>query len=300
MARRERDNLFDDEFLSRLQRLHLIAKRLTARGAAGTRRSRRLGDGLEFADHRSYAPGDDPRLLDWPYFGRMEKLLLRMFHERSEADVAILLDASGSMAPDGAGEKFDYARRVAAALAFVAMGGLERVRIQPFAAELGTPLHTGRNRGQILAVLDYLADLSAGGRTRLGECVDRFARALAEPATVMLVSDLLDCGEDLSDALSALRGRGCDVTVLHVFSPPDASPDLNGPVRLQQAETDEALLVHVTDEVIASYRQRWREFCAGLSRVAASRAATYVSAPTDVPFEQLVLRALRQAGVLAG
>lgn len=292
--------MFDEAFLGRLQRLHLMAKRLAARGAAGGRRSRRMGDGLEFADHRSYAPGDDIRFIDWPYFARMEKLLLRMFHQRSEADVAILLDASASMAPGGVLEKFDYACRAAAALAFVAMGGLERVIVQPFAAEPGEPLHTGRNRGQILEVLDYLARLEPGGRTDLARSIDRFARRLDAPATVLLISDLLDCRDDLSGALARLRGGRCEVTILHVYSPMDAAGELNGPVRLEHAETNEAMVLHVTEDVRASYRRRWEAFCAGLARTAASRAATYVAAPTDVPFEHLVLHTLRQAGVLAG
>ena len=102
MVKSRKDRLFDKQFLARLQQLHLIAKRLTARGAGGARRSRRIGDGLEFADHRSYEAGDDIRFIDWPYYARMEKLLLRLFHQRNEADVIILLDVSASMAPGGA------------------------------------------------------------------------------------------------------------------------------------------------------------------------------------------------------
>lgn len=295
-----RERLFDDQFLARLQGLHLIAKRLTARGAGGARRSRRIGDGLEFADHRSYAPGDDIRFIDWPYYARMEKLLLRLFHERSEADVVLLLDVSASMAPGGVMEKFDYACRAAAALAFVAMGGLERVIVQPFAEELAEALRAGRNRGQILEVLDFLAALEPGGKTGLRRSLGRLARRLDAPATVLLVSDLLDCGEELSDALAELRTRRCDVTVLHVCSPLDAAPDLSGPIRLQQAETGETMLLHVTERVRDSYRRRWEEFCAGLARTAASRGAAYVAAACDVPFEQLVLHTLRQARILAG
>jgi uncharacterized protein (DUF58 family) len=204
------------------------------------------------------------------------------------------------MAPGGAMEKFDYALRVAAALAFVAMGGLERVILQPFAEDLAKPLRTGRNRGQILEVLDFLADLAPGGRTELGRCADLLARRLDAPASVLIVSDLLDCGDDLSDAVVRLKSRSCDVTVLHVYSSLDADPALAGPVRLQQAETGQNMPVDVTDDVRASYRLRWREMCDALSRAAGRRGAAYVAAPSDVPFEQLVLRTLRQAGVLAG
>lgn len=300
MAKSRKDRLFDRHFLARLQQLHLIAKRLSAKDASGARRSRRIGDGLEFADHRSYMDGDDIRFIDWPYYARMEKLLLRLFHERSESDVIIMLDISASMAPGGAMDKFDYALRVAAALAFVAMGGLERVIVQPFGEDLAPDLRTGRNRGQIIEVLDFLAELGPGGLTKLDRCADRLARALDAPASVLVISDLLDSGDDLSDAIVRLKARGCDVTVLHVYSPLDADPALAGPVILQQAETGQNMPVDVTDDVRESYRLRWREMCDALARTAGGRGATYVAAPSDVPFEQLVMRTLRQAGVLAG
>jgi len=300
MARDTQADLFDDEFLARLQQLHLIVKRLTARGASGSRRSRSFGDGLEFADHRSYAPGDDIRFIDWPYYARMEKLLLRLFHERNEADVVILLDTSASMAPGAATAKFDYARRAAAALAFVAMGGLERVVIQPFAAELGSPMRTGRSRGQILQVLQFLRDLEPAGPTRLRRCAEALVRQMDAPATVLLLGDLLDCGDGLSDGLARLRGRGCETTVLHVHSPTDSDPALSGPVAVEHAETGETMLLDAGHHVRESYRQRWRAFCTAVNRTALSRGAAYVAAPTSIPFEQLVLRTLRQAGVLAG
>jgi uncharacterized protein (DUF58 family) len=298
MARRS--DYFGDEFLAKLQRLRVLAKGLGARRSGGARRSRRIGDGLEFADHRSYEPGDDVRFIDWPYYARMEKLLLRMFHERSEADVAVMVDCSASMAPGGEEAKFAYALRTAAALAFVAMGGLERVIVQPFAEDLGEPLHTGRNRGQILHVLDFLSGLTAAGGTDLRRSCERLARGRAEAGTVLLLSDLLECGGDLSESLAMLRGRGHDVIVVQVYSPADAAPAPAGPVLLRSAETGAALALDATEEVLTAYRQRWQRMVGGLERVALSRGATYVSAPTEAPFEDLVLRTLRRAGVLEG
>ena len=119
------DELFDDEFLRRLQRLGLLAKRINAAApAAGQRRGPRLGDGLEFADHRAYAPGDDLRFLDWHYYARMEKFLLRLFHEQAEGSVTLMLDCSASMGLGAEAPKFDYARRMTAALAYEETGTL--------------------------------------------------------------------------------------------------------------------------------------------------------------------------------
>ena len=300
MAKRRRYEFLDEGFLARLERLRLAGKHVSARQLHGARRSRRVGDGLEFADHRPYSRGDDVRFIDWPYYARMEKLLLRMFHEHSESDVGILLDVSGSMAPGGAMAKFHFARRSAAALAYVAMGSFERVTIVPFAEELSGPLRTGRNRAQIFDVLDFLAGLAPGGRTRLGHCARRFVRRHPQPGTLLILSDLLDCADELSDGLARLRQTGCDVTMLHLYSPGDADPQLAGPILLQQAETAQRMSLHVTDDVLGSYRAGWRQFSAACERTCLARGVTYVAVNTDSPFERLILSSLRQAGVLAG
>jgi len=238
--------------------------------------------------------------VDWPYYARMEKLLLRMFHEHSEDDVVILLDVSASMAPGGAREKFDYALRTAAAMTYVAMGSLDRVVLIPFADDLADPLRTGRNRLGIFGVLDFLAGLVPGGRTRLRSCATHLTHRADPPGTVLLIGDLLDCSDELSDAVSHLGRGGGDVWVLHVYSPADARPSLNGPTLLRAAETGRQISLHVNAALRESYARRWDRFRAGCEQTCLSRGATYVSAATDVPFEQLVLGTLRRAGVLAG
>ncbi len=290
--------LFDEEFLQRLRRLGLIAKRMPAGSAsAGQRRSRRLGDGLEFADHRAYAPGDDIRFLDWPYYARMERLLLRLFHEHSEGVVTILLDCSASMRL-GEISKFDYARRTAAALAYVAMAGLDRVLILPFRDGLADGLLTGRNRGQILQVLDFLEGLGAGGVTDLEAAVQQYVQRHAETGTVVLLTDLLDVAEQLSGALASLRQRRDEVIVLHVADRSDASPPALGPTQLTCVETAARLNVDVTEQVLAGYARKWREFVQGLEKTCSVRGAIYLQAPTSLAFERLVLKVLHKAGLL--
>ncbi len=288
----------DETFLGRLQRLHVIAKRLASSAPAGARRSRRLGDGLEFADHRDYSPGDDPRFIDWPYYARMEKLLLRLFHEHSEGELAILLDCSASMAPGGEMTKFNYARGLTAALAYVAMASLERVVLVPFGDHLVSSLRTGRNRGQIFGVLDFLEGLAPAGRTDLDACARRFARQSAGVGTVLVVSDLLDSAAVLGDGLARLAYPHKEVVVLHVCSPREAAPDLAGAMLLKAAEVPRQAALNITDELLESYRRGWKGFCQMCERACVSRGAVYVPAATDVPLDRLILLALRKAGVI--
>jgi uncharacterized protein (DUF58 family) len=179
----------------------------------------------------------------------------------------------------------------------VALGSLERVICLPVAQDVGTPFRTGRNRGQILEVLDFLGSLQSGGRTDLARSAQTLLHKYDPTGTVLILSDLLDSGQGLAEALSLLQGR-CDTVVVHVFSPADADPALSGPTILRQAETLQEVPLDITPELLESYRLRWEEYRSACERLCLSRGATYVSAATTLPFEKLVLNTLRQAGVL--
>lgn len=286
---------FDEAFLTRLERLRLAAKH-ALRPLPGARASRRLGDGLEFADHRAYAPGDDLRFIDWPYFARMERLLLRLVHEHSEAEVAILLDTSASMG--SAGGKFDYARRAAAALAYVALGGHERVLLAPFDSALAPIVHAGRSREHIFGLLEALGDLAPGGRTDLAAAVQELIGRCPRAGVVLLISDLLDCREALEAALARLRIAGRRTDVLHIVSPAEAAPELSGPILLEHAEDRSRLGIDASKELLAQYRLQWQQFADGCRQACLAQGAVYQAAPTDVPIDRLVLVSLKQAGVL--
>src|SRR3954469_13128411 len=115
--------LFDSDFLKKLEYLSLVSRRVFRGQLLAQRRTMQLGGGIEFADHRHYTPGDDFRYLDWNVFARHGELLLKRFQEEEDLHVYILLDVSRSMA-FGAPSKFDYARQVAAALAYIALADL--------------------------------------------------------------------------------------------------------------------------------------------------------------------------------
>ena len=93
----DRSKLFDDEFLKKLEYLYLVSKKLFAGHIRAERRTRKVGSGIEFADHRDYTLGDDFRYIDWNIYGRMDKLLLRLFEEEEDLSIYLLLDSSISL-----------------------------------------------------------------------------------------------------------------------------------------------------------------------------------------------------------
>jgi len=122
--------LFDDEFRKKLEYLSIISKRVFAGHFRAERRATRRGTGVEFADYRQYVPGDDFRHLDWKAYLRLNKLILRLFEEEEDLPIYFFIDASQSMTY-GTPVKLDYARRVAAALAYIGLANLDRAYMTP-------------------------------------------------------------------------------------------------------------------------------------------------------------------------
>ncbi len=169
---------FEDDFLKKLEYLHVVSKRAFAGQNRADRLAPKRGRGLEFADHRQYAAGDDFRHIDWKAYQRLNRLLLRLFDEEQDLPIYLFIDASRSMAETA---KFDQARRIAAALTYVGLAHLDRITILPFAATLGDETNPGRGKGRIFRVFEQLERLDSDGphRSAAGVLVVRLARAAA-------------------------------------------------------------------------------------------------------------------------
>mgnify|MGYP006277286327 CR=1 FL=1 len=300
LRRAQTDSPFDATFLARLERLVLAGKAISAELRAGSRRAGRLGDGLEFADHRPYAPGDDVRFVDWRYFARRGRLVVRLFHEHSVNESCILLDRSASMAPGGRFEKFDQARRCAAALAYVALAGGEPLSLTAFAEAPGAVHRPPPRRQSIFGVLDFLSSLSAGGGTNLTAAAEAVLQRPRMPGGVVILGDLLGCRDDLPDAIAHLSAAGCRVSLVHVYAPDEAEPQLSGPAEVCDVETGRRLSVEADEALLKAYRQAWRRFADGCREAAVARGARYAAIRADAPIEQVLLRSLPAAGVLVG
>src|SRR6476661_37833 len=155
---------FSDEFLKKLEYLHVVSKQAFAGQNRADRLTPKRGRGIEFADHRPYAAGDDYRQIDWKAYKRLNRLLLRLFDEERDLSIYLMLDVSRSM---GEPAKFDMARRIAAALCYIGLAHLDRLTILPFGRDLAHASSPGRREGRIFRVFEMLERLEADGPTDL-------------------------------------------------------------------------------------------------------------------------------------
>ncbi len=208
---------FDNDFLKKLEYLRVVSKRAFAGQNRADRLTPKRGRGIEFADHRPYAPGDDFRHIDWKAYKRLGRLLLRLFDEERDLPIYLMLDCSRSMAGS---TKFDLARRLAAALCYIGLVHLDRITILPFGRGLGDESSPGRGKGRIFRVFELLERLEAAGPTDLRESFKEFASRPRPMGMTVILSDFLDPG-GFEAGLKILRTIGHDVVVIHVVSERD-------------------------------------------------------------------------------
>jgi uncharacterized protein (DUF58 family) len=297
--------LFDETFLKKLEYLHIVSRKVFAGRARAERRGKRIGAGIEFADHRDYYPGDDVRYLDWGVYGRLDKLLLRLFEEEEDLYIYILVDTSASMARPpvrpGVPSKLDYARRLAAALCYLGLANLDRVSIASFQSHLEAGIAPARGKARIFGILEHLRQLepgrmASGTATSLAQATSELVRKNRRPGLCAVISDFYDLRYEAG--LNLLRYHRFEPYALQVLAHEDVAPELRGDIERVDCETGEAREVTVTPRLLADYRRAHEAHCAALDAFCKRIAVPLFRAETDLRFEDLVLRIFRAGGFL--
>jgi uncharacterized protein (DUF58 family) len=288
--------VFDEGFLRQLERLLLLLRSPVRGGLKGGRRSVKRGQSVEFADYRDYALGDDLRQLDWNVYARLEKLFVKLFVEEEDVTITILLDTSASMA-SGRPEKLVFAKRAAAALGYIGLASEDRVAVSALGGRTSrrqTPL---RGSGRVFRLLSNLSAIQpAAGPTDLVAAARHAAAQLHGRGVVILMSDLLDPAADR--VIRELAATRSELIVLHILSPDELDPQLEGDLRLVDTETGTGVDITADLATLDAYRSRlaaWKESFADL---AARRRASYVDLSSDVPLNDLIFAELRRRRVL--
>ena len=288
--------VFDEGFLRQLERLGLLMKQPVRGGLKGGRRSTKHGQSVEFSDYRDYALGDDLRQLDWNVYARLERLFVKLFVEEEDVTVTLLVDASPSMA-FGRPEKLLFAKRAAAALGYIALAGEDRVVVSALSGRTARRQASLRGSGRVFRLLSLLSGIRpADGPTDLLAAARHAGTMLPGRGVVVLISDLLDPAADR--AVRELAAQGSELVVLHVLSPDELDPPLQGDLRLVDSETGEGVDVTVDLATLDAYKARLAAWQDGLATVAAKRRASYAPVPSDLPLADLVFAELRRRRVV--
>lgn len=292
------DDLFDEAFQRRLEVLSIVSRKAHNGRQRAERRSKKTGSGIEFADYRDYAPGDDFRYIDAKVYQRTGRLLVRLFEEEEDLAVYIIVDTSASMARGSGGTtKLRYAKELAAALSYVALAQLDRVSVLSFDESMDQRLAPTRGKNRIFKIFSFLRPLEAKKKTSLKQALRTFAAQNKRRGVAILISDLYDPA-GTQDGINQLRFAKFEPFVLHLIDPEEASPKLHGDVRIVDCETGESRDLTVTPGLLSKYKKAHANYLKSLRDFCGDKGVPYAPMPIDVPFDEAILELLRQGRLL--
>ncbi len=287
--------LLDPQLLARLEALQLGTRRRLAGHFAGEHRSTRHGSSPDFSDYREYHPGDDFRRIDYFLYARLDVLLLKLFEAEDDLHLRLLIDTSASMGgPAATGGKLEMAKRVAAALGFVALTRRDPVSVHTFPLQRAAPRFAGR--GAVPALFGHLNALDAGGDTDFAAAVSSLLARPGPAGLTVVVSDLLTA--EWEGALSRLPSRGGDVMIVHVLAAEELHPTLLGDLELVDREGGGRVVVSLAADTLEEYEQATAAWLERVRGRCTQVGAAYVRILAEDDLETALLGTWRREGAL--
>ncbi len=296
-AKSKRDEpLLSPEFMQKLEQLELLSRKIFVGRMKGERRSKRKGQSVEFADYRNYVSGDDLRFLDWNIYARLGQLLLKLYMEEEDLNISLLIDVSGSM-DWGDPHKGLYAKRVAAALAYVGLVNYDRVNLYAYSSGISAQRVGIRGRRMVGQVIEFLENLPLTGTSQFAEGARHFALRHRGGGVCIVLSDFMDKG-GYESGIRYLLSRNLDIYCIQVLAPDEIDPQLAGDLKLRDVEDEDLAEVTISKPLLARYKANLTAYCTELKDHCTRRGIFYLFTNTRVPFDALVMSYLRQRGLL--
>ncbi|MGE5174934.1 MAG: DUF58 domain-containing protein [Hyphomicrobiales bacterium] len=288
----DRPRLLDPHFVSKLTRLDLKARLVVEGFLTGLHRSPYHGFSVEFAEHRQYMPGDPLRHLDWKVLAKSDRKYLKQYEEETNLRASILVDTSASMGYGSHGiTKLDYARQLAAALAYLMLSQNDAVGMFAFAAGRGERIPPRSTMGHMRPLLLLLERLEAAGGTDFAASLHALAERIGQRGLIVILSDLLDDPERITQAIHHFRHQKHEVLVFHVLDPQEVSFEFEREAVYVDLESGDRVTTR-PQELRADYRARVRDWRDRLRQACIEKRADYVPLTTDLPYDRALLEYL--------
>jgi uncharacterized protein (DUF58 family) len=288
MAAPDPVNLLDPVAISRAEALGLNARFIVEGYMAGEHKSPYRGFAVEFAQHREYTHGDDPRHLDWKVLGRTDRYYIKQYEQETNYVGHLLLDGSESM-QYGSGKlsKFQYGKVMAACLAYLILHQRDAAALAIFDREVREYSPRSDNLATIHKLMAKLAAFAPGGSTRIGAVLHDMARQLRRKGIVILISDFFDDETEVLAGIQHLRFGGSEVVVFHVMDPYELEFPFAGLVEFEGLEQSGKVLTRPA-EIRKSYLQEVEAFRARLRDGCERNQCHYTLVNTAQPLHEVL------------
>ncbi|MBK9188693.1 MAG: DUF58 domain-containing protein [Phycisphaerales bacterium] len=291
------EELLPSTLMARLDPLDLASRKVFYGKLKGERRSKKRGQSVEFADHRSYVSGDDIRHIDWNIFARLDTLFLKLFLEEEDLALHVVIDASAS-SDCGNPSKFAFMQRAAMAMGYVGLVNLNRVAATAMGeGAVLSSVRDLRGKRRVHDLARWMCSVEPGGSFSFREAAERIALSRRGKGIMLVFSDFF-FKEGFETGLKLLKGRGYDVFCIQVLSPQEVEPDLVGDLRLRDVEDMDMAEITVSAPLLKRYKANLAAYCESLREFCARREMQLLTIRSDTPIESFILDSLRKRGVV--
>lgn len=297
--------------IERLNHLQLSARQVVEGSISGLHRSPVKGASVEFRQHRFYTPGDEPRRLDWRVLARTDRPYIKEYDEETNLRCVLMLDTSGSMgygssppepAPhSGASErdvqpiqKFEYAAKIVASLAYLMLGQTESVGLALFGAKLEQWHPPKAGTSQLARIIELLERAVPRGPSTLGQAMQEVADRLERRSLLIAVSDGFHPVARIREGLARLQHDRHEAIVVQVLHPDEVQFPFRTWSRFRGMEGERPRLCEPA-LVRKVYLENFRRHRHALAETCRSAGAEFYSFVTDRPLMETVTMLLRRS-----
>ena len=281
--------------MRKLGRLMLLSRYTVEGNLAGAHWSPLHGPSSEFAEHKSYGLGDDPKHIDWKVLARTDKYFVKRFEDETNLRVYLALDRSASMGYSSGTHptKYEHACHLAAALGYVTVKARDSVGLFLHSKKVDTQMDAGNSFQHLNNMLKHLQKLPPESGSGIAEALHEIAASVRRRALIVVISDLLGDEAAIKFALAHLRKQRHDVIVFQVLDPVEIDFSLHKPCDLQDLETGERLAVNPRG-MAEQYRKVFGEFLDQYRKACVGMNIDYRVIRTDQPMETTIRAYLQE------
>ena len=256
------------ETVALLNSMSLRARLVVEGYIIGHHRSPYHGFSVEFAEHRSYGPGDEIKHIDWKLFGKTDRLYVKRYEEETNLRAHIILDTSKSMLYSSAEvSKLSYANSLAASLSYLMINQQDAVGIAKFSEKIDTFIPPKARPSHLNLILSQLDDKDSGNDTQIGMVLHELADRIKKRGMVILISDLLDKPENIMKGLKHFRHQNQEVIVFHIQDRKESEFDFDTRTKFFDMETGEEIVTepwHIRsnyNELVSKLESNYKSNC---------------------------------------
>lgn len=281
-------SFLDHSVIGRLGAIPLESRQPMLGNSAGRHRSPLRGSSVEFAEYRKYVQGDDTRRLDWKAYARSDRYYIKEFEADTNLRAYMVVDTSGSMNFDFESDsKIEYARRLAATLAYLAVDQGDAAGLSCCAEKLHVEIPPRRRASHLQQIFETLSKTEPKGETGLIQGLHDIAEKVGSRAMIVVISDFFCDMEELTDALQHLQYRRHDVSLFHLMNPQEIEFDFERPHRFVDMEDNTSVVAEPT--IIAEeYREAVQDFLKDIQTRAHDANAFYRLIRTSENYEDIL------------